>query len=309
MTERWRVGEAVGARRLRRRQVLAGLGGLASAALLAACGATDPTPTPGTAVSAGGATTTAAKSSTTAQSTSTAASTTAAASASSSKATTSTASSATTTSSAATSAATTPATSTTAAASSAPAASGPAVSLEFWTINLKKNFNDYIQGMIDAYQKDYPNITIKWVDVPGAEIDTKLLTALSGGAAPDTVNVTSNSLFKYRGALTDLKQYAGNQMSGYLDNLVTASQQDGKQVAIPWYYGGPAIAYYNPDIISQAGLDLNSAPKTYDDLLAWGDTIHTKTNIYGSNTFPDYSVFMQEGITLLSDDKKKATFN
>ena len=138
--------------------------------------------------------------------------------------------------------------------------------------------------MIDAYQKDHPNITIKWVDVPGAE-NGRALTSLSGGAAPDTVNITSNSLFKYRGALTDLKQYAGNQMTGYLDNLVTACQQDGKQVAIPWYYGGPAIAYYNPDIISQAGLDLNSAPKTYDDLLSWGDTIYTKTKTYGSATF------------------------
>src|SRR3954465_3192751 len=54
---------------------------------------------------------------------------------------------------------------------------GP-ITLEFWTINLKKDFSDYIQGLIQSYEKAHPNVKIKWVDVPGQEVERKLLAAL-----------------------------------------------------------------------------------------------------------------------------------
>ena len=39
--------------------------------------------------------------------------------------------------------------------------------VEWWTINLQKNYGPDIQKWIDAYQKEHPKVSIKWVDVPG----------------------------------------------------------------------------------------------------------------------------------------------
>ena len=39
--------------------------------------------------------------------------------------------------------------------------------VEWWTINLQANYAEYIQGLIDAYTDEHPDVTINWVDVPG----------------------------------------------------------------------------------------------------------------------------------------------
>ncbi|HZC27340.1 MAG TPA: hypothetical protein VE287_09955, partial [Actinopolymorphaceae bacterium] len=39
--------------------------------------------------------------------------------------------------------------------------------IEFWTINLKQNYQSYVQGMIDGYEAKHKDVTVKWVDVPG----------------------------------------------------------------------------------------------------------------------------------------------
>src|SRR5699024_8571569 len=57
--------------------------------------------------------------------------------------------------------------------------------VEWWTINLQANYADYIQGLIDEYTAEHPDVTINWVDVPGQDINTKLLAALASGEVPD----------------------------------------------------------------------------------------------------------------------------
>lgn len=184
------------------------------------------------------------------------------------------------------------------------------ITLEFWTINLKKNFEAYITQTIDGYKQVKPNVTINWIDVPGAEVDTKLLAAIAGGSAPDVVNIASPSLYKFEGALADLSQHVtAAQMGEYFDNLVASTKQNGKQVAIPWYYGGPPIGYWNEELIKQAGLDPSKPPKTVDEAFAMGKQIHEKTGLYGSNYWASSLAFQMEGIELLTPDKKKAAFN
>src|SRR5579875_3513057 len=76
--------------------------------------------------------------------------------------------------------------------------------VQFWTINLKKNYNDYITGMINSYEKQHPKVHIDWVDVPGQDIATKLLAALASGKVPDAVNIDSADLGQFRPSLADL---------------------------------------------------------------------------------------------------------
>ena len=54
--------------------------------------------------------------------------------------------------------------------------------VKFWTINLKKNFGAYIDGLIAQYQKEHPKVTVKWV--PGDDGDRAVKIILRGSAPP-----------------------------------------------------------------------------------------------------------------------------
>lgn len=88
-----------------------------------------------------------------------------------------------------------------------------AITIEWWTINLKSTFGEIMQSYIDEYEADHPNVTIEWVDVPGNEVAQKYATTLAGGNAPDAANMYQMARFIELGAVAPL------------DDLVPAEDQ------------------------------------------------------------------------------------
>jgi putative chitobiose transport system substrate-binding protein len=195
--------------------------------------------------------------------------------------------------------------------SSAPVADK--VELEFWTINLKKNFQVYIEGLVSSYESSHPNVKIKWVDVPGADVDKKLITALSSDSVPDVVNETTLGLSKLQQydavyPLSDLVDKS--KFDPYIKGLVAGVTYKGKIMGLPWYNGGPAVGFVNKELYQKAGLDPEKPAKSWDELLAYGAQIHAKLpKVYGSNDIPSIQVLQSEGLPILSEDKKTAVFN
>jgi ABC-type glycerol-3-phosphate transport system substrate-binding protein len=183
--------------------------------------------------------------------------------------------------------------------------------IEFWTINLKKNFEDYITGLIDGFKKQHPDATITWVDVPGNEVQPKLLAAIAAGKVPDVVNLTNVDLEEFIPSLTDLSPYVtAEQQAAYMPSLLEPLKRDGKLVGVPWYNGGAPIAIYNKELVTKAGLDPSNPPKTFTEALDWAVKLHQATpQVYGMNGIPDVSVLQSEGVEMLSADRTKAAFN
>lgn len=62
----------------------------------------------------------------------------------------------------------------------------PSGELEFWTINLKEGYQDYIEGLIADYEADHDGVTINWVDVSDyQQTQTRLISALASGDIPE----------------------------------------------------------------------------------------------------------------------------
>ncbi|HEX4813104.1 MAG TPA: extracellular solute-binding protein [Nonomuraea sp.] len=182
--------------------------------------------------------------------------------------------------------------------------------VEFWTINLKKNFGDYINGLISDYQKQHPKVTIKWVDVPGEESATKLLAAVASGEVPDLVNVSSVELGRFVPSLAPLDDLLKPEdLADFQPNLVEPLRTDGKLYAVPWYNGGAPVAMYRKSVVSKAGFDETAPPKSFDEALALGDKVYDETKVYGFNIIPDHNVLRYYGIELLAPDRKTAAFN
>lgn len=182
--------------------------------------------------------------------------------------------------------------------------------VEWWTINLQKNYGPDIQKWIDAYQKEHPKVHINWVDVPGADITTKLLASIASGKVPDVVNFTSATTGLFAGSMTDLNSlFSKEDVAAYLPNLTEPLVVDGKRSAIPWYNGGTSLAFYNKDLLAKAGFDPAKPPKTYDEALALATKYHDATGKSATNFMAYSSVVQANGIPLLSEDGKQAAFN
>ena len=52
-------------------------------------------------------------------------------------------------------------------------------------MQLQPDFTDYFNELIAAFEAENPDITVRWIDVPWGDMQSKILTAVSAGTAPD----------------------------------------------------------------------------------------------------------------------------
>ncbi|MDD4850851.1 MAG: sugar ABC transporter substrate-binding protein [Gemmiger sp.] len=187
--------------------------------------------------------------------------------------------------------------------------SGEKVTLSFWTLALQPTFTDFIQGLIDEYEAENPNITIDWQDLPWDGIQDKFLTQTAGGNPPDVVNIWSQLALTYgsKGALLDLDANATEeQKSIYLDAAYDSARLGDKVYAFPWY-ATPNICVYNKDLLAKGGI--TEIPKTYQELFDLAIDFHNKTGAYLFTPSTMFHMFYSYGIPMLDDTKTTATFN
>jgi putative chitobiose transport system substrate-binding protein len=182
------------------------------------------------------------------------------------------------------------------------------VTVEFWTINLKKNFNDYVQGMIDTFEADHKDISIRWVDVPGEDIESKFLAAIASKDVPDAVNIEDYRVDQFGASLADLSPYFDDKALGtYQDGLVKSLRRGDQLKAIPWYNGGAPVATYDSAALTKAGI--GTLPSTWDEAFAMGKTMAAKTGKCAFNAMPTVGVLQSYDVPLLSADKKSAALD
>ena len=142
-----------------------------------------------------------------------------------------------------------------------------AQTLVFWTMQLAPFHNDYIHGVIAAYEHRRPGVKVRWVDVPWAEMERKALTAIAAGTAPDVVNLNpqfSAKLAEY-GALAEPERYlSAADVASYLPSTWRANRLNGKTFALPWYVS-TNVTLVNRSMLAQAGV---APPKDWPELLS-----------------------------------------
>ncbi|MCU0570051.1 MAG: sugar ABC transporter substrate-binding protein [Oculatellaceae cyanobacterium Prado106] len=194
------------------------------------------------------------------------------------------------------------------------AASGQA-EVEFWTMQLQPQFTDYFNTLIGQFEQANAGVKVRWVDVPWADMQSKILTATSAGTAPDVVNLNPDFAAQLAGRnawLTLDDRIPSPDRQQYLPKIWQAGTLDGKSFGLPWYLT-TSVTIYNQDLLQQAGVA--QPPKTYSELATVAKQIKDKTGKYAFFTtfVPEDSAevlqsFVQMGATLL-DAQGKAAFN
>ena len=187
--------------------------------------------------------------------------------------------------------------------------------VEFWTMQLSPKFDDYFNQLIDNFEADNPDITVKWVDVPWSDMETKILAAVSAGNAPDVVNLNPNfaSQLATRGAwLTLDDKLSEAEKAVYLPKIWEATQLNGESFGFPWYLTA-RVTLYNTDIFEEAGV--TEPPATFEALAEVAEQIKEETGKYAFfvSFVPEDAAdvlqsFIQMGVPLV-DDQGNAAFD
>ena len=143
----------------------------------------------------------------------------------------------------------------------------------FWSLQMG-SFDEYMNPLISKFEKQNPDLKIKWIDVPYSEGEKRTLASILSNTPPDLVNLTPDfsAVLAQKQALMF---FDCAKLSQYNKQIVEILKYDEKCYAIP-FYATSAITMYNKDIFESA--QITKLPKTYDDMFKIAAQVKQYTN-------------------------------
>lgn len=144
----------------------------------------------------------------------------------------------------------------------------------FWTLQMS-DFSDYMNNVINNFEKENPNIKITWIDVPFSEGEKRTLASVLSNNPPDLINLNPDfsAVLAQKGALYEIGEKNATQ---YNPEIINSLKYNGKLYSLPWY-ATSAITIYNKKLINKAGVNV---PLTYDEAGQVASQIKSKTGAY-----------------------------
>jgi sn-glycerol 3-phosphate transport system substrate-binding protein len=187
-----------------------------------------------------------------------------------------------------------------------------------------------ISGLCEQFHAENPSIKVNPVYAGSyAETRTKVQAAIKSGNTPAIALMFSIDLFSLLSmdVLYDYDSFCKTAedrawLAGFYPGFMENSSTGGKTYGIPWQRS-TIILYYNKDAFSQAGLDPDKPPATWDELRSMAKKLTKKENNatvrYGIQIPSDkagYAYWMlqtfcnqQNGFNLMNDAGTEVYFN
>lgn len=184
----------------------------------------------------------------------------------------------------------------------------------FWHVYSENFGYPVIKEMVDAFNAEHDDIYVDEVYNPDMYpgLMRNLQAEVASGNYPSIVMIGYNYLeyfasnFDYED-LTDWQYLQDN----FLPNILTLAQTGGKQIGVPYCISAP-ILYYNADLFTEAGLDPDKPPQTWQEVREYAKQIKDKTGNYGfymqeyADNWAVQGLLEGNGAKMLTDGK--ATF-
>lgn len=153
--------------------------------------------------------------------------------------------------------------------------------------------SEVIEPIIKEFEKDNPGITVEMQQLTWQNGFEKIVAAVSSGTQPDLCELGSTWVprFAADGVLVDVT----NEIGALKDSLLfwESCTLNEKIYGIPWV-AGTRVLFYNKDLFVKAGLNPDSPPSTWEELIECARKIHTPRNGvygYGMNAGERYILF------------------
>jgi multiple sugar transport system substrate-binding protein len=199
----------------------------------------------------------------------------------------------------------------------APAEESGPVTLEYFNFTAGADHEAKLQAIIDAFEEENPDVTIKVQNAAFEDYFTELQTRIAGNTAPDTFELNYENFvsFAASGALLDLETAAPGAIDPgvYFPRAYDAFNYEGVQLGLPESFS-VVVMYYNKALFDAAGLEYPSKDWTWEDEVeAAAALTDPATGVWGEyqpvQFFEFYKVLAQNGGSFFNDDLTEATFN
>ncbi len=190
------------------------------------------------------------------------------------------------------------------------------VTLDFWVT--EEGQDEYLDALVDAFEKKYPNIDINITAFPEENYGTKIETAMAAGDPPDLGGV-GNLLWMREGkvlALDDMVKEQNIDLSSYNSSIIGdethvngefGCSYQGKLYCLGSYLGAVGV-FYNRDMFDAAGIDYPAPypPMTIDEFVDTACQLTDKASGVWGGAY-GYPVTVLPWETQFSEDGRTAT--
>ena len=141
---------------------------------------------------------------------------------------------------------------------------------------------DIITSSLEEWQAAHPNIKVIFEHTPYTGYDSKILTRIAGGAAPDIIATEADYFvtFATKNVLEDLSPYMEGDTAfskaNFFPRILERFTVDEKLFAIPRDVAPFACVFYNKKLFDEAGLAYPTDDWTWEDLLRISRTLTKK---------------------------------
>lgn len=161
-------------------------------------------------------------------------------------------------------------------AASAP--DGAPTTISFWHIWGGVR-TEQLQQVLDNFTDANPDITVETLLLPNPGYADKIITGLAGDA-PDLTMIYTDEFAPsaQRGALADMSDYIaadGLETDSWYPGVWNMTQVNGATYGVPFVGNFLSMLYWNREDFSAGGLDPESGPQSWDELINVAETLTT----------------------------------
>ena len=136
---------------------------------------------------------------------------------------------------------------------------------------LESGYEAFWKGVKTGFEAAHPEYQIEWVTAPYGEIVNTVINMAGGGDKVDVIFGESSWVPGFEDAglacpITDV--LSESFVKEFYPSVLDTMAIDGVPYGVPLYIT-PYILYYNTELFKQAGLDPNTPPTTYDEMLEY----------------------------------------
>lgn len=134
---------------------------------------------------------------------------------------------------------------------------------------LETGYEAFWKNIETGFEAKYPDVDIQWVTAPYGEIMNQVINMAGGGDKVDCIfgEIDWVPGFQDAGLAAPAEDILPKSfLDDFYPSVIEASKIDGKIYGVPLYIS-PYVLYYNKALFEKAGLDPNSPPTNYDEML------------------------------------------
>ncbi|MEH7417261.1 extracellular solute-binding protein [Neobacillus drentensis] len=198
------------------------------------------------------------------------------------------------------------------------------VTITYWQYTFPAKVTE-IKSLIKKFEAQNPNIKVVAQDFPYDQYTQKVTAATHAGKGPDVLNLYYGWLPQYvkEGYLQPIPKdlMSTTEIEKHFIPMIQASKIDDKYYSLPTAVRSLAL-FYNKELFKQAGLDPNSPPKTWNELIEYAKKMTKRDSkgnlqqegfawdVNGQGFHAFHEVLLRQwGVQPFSDDGKKVLWN